>query len=516
MARIIRSSRVAKDLTGMYRRWAYNAHDCCVTAEIDQNLEPRRDAVSRRIYGFEMACQSPAMAMQLRGILVDDLARQEGLTGLKKEEKGLERALNKRLLEGSCRWDGTQLNVGHKPNQCEPGRARHKWPKDIADKYRKCEICGADRIVPKPFNPRSDDQTAHLFYDIFDVPKQRNKKGQVSTDKDCLDRIARGWPGMAGFVRCIKEARHIRKLIATLQSGVSADGRMRSSYNVGATVDSRWSSSESNRHEGTNLQNIPEKLRNIFIPDPGFEMFYADLEQAESNCIAHLAGDKKYIAAHATGNVHVVAGRIFWPNLPWTGDFAKDKAYMKETVPSWATHLPYYDCSKRNQHGLNYGLSPQGIARQAHIPLSEAKDAYRRYFTEYPHIRAYHNEVSQELRNTGELSTPLGRRRQFFGRLWDKHTIRQGYAMRPQSMVAEILNCCLWRIWNEMDPSRVQLLQQGHDAILGQVREGDDEALEMIKRLMTIPVEVTDGQGITRTMTIGVDLKRGRNWRDLT
>ena len=117
---------------------------------------------------------------------------------------------------------------------------------------------------------------------------------------------------------------------------------------------------------------------------------------------------------------------------------------------------------------------------------------------------------------TGAITTPLGRHRFFFGRRDDPHTARQAIAFIPQSMVADILNAALWWVWKDLDtvgPPRgvwdhpVELLAQVHDAILGQVWKGDDAALTQVLRRMTLPVEIGG-----RTMTIPVEMMRGKNW----
>lgn len=53
----------------------------------------------------------------------------------------------------------------------------------------------------------------------------------------------------------------------------------------------------------------------------------------------------------------------------------------------------------------------------------------------------------------------------------------------------------------------VWLLAQVHDAILAEIRKGDDTTAEHVKALMEIPVEANG-----RTMTIPAEVQRGLNW----
>jgi len=281
--------------------------------------------------------------------------------------------------------------------------------------------------------------------------------------------------------------------------------------------------------QGDNLQNKDRRIRRIFLADVGKRFINVDLSQAESRCIAYLAGDQAYIDAHDTGNVHVVAGRIFWPDPPWTGDDTADKKMMKTTPAPWIAQAPvargeepsfnYYDMAKRAQHGLNYGLSEYGLAIWLGCTRVEALRLLQAYFGKYPMLPEYHRYIKHVVETVGVIVSPLGRTRQFFKRPWDKATVREALADVPQGMTVDILDIALLKIWHHMVPAKVTLHQQGHDAILMQT--GDDEALlpairDEIMEHMVVPVPVTGLDGKTRTMVIPAEMEQGSNWRDLT
>lgn len=490
----------ALQLTGVLGHWAYNALDCCGTREVYDVIERKLSPTTRLTYEFEMATQSPAMAMMRRGVLVDEVARSRAVEQLETDELASHTQVNKLIPPGV--WTRTQLRTG----KCADGKP-HRWPRGVPDEERSCSKCGQARVMPAPFNPLSDDQGKELFYKQLGFQELYNKKGVVSVDEDTLYRLAKKHPEVKPLVDEILNTRGIRKSISFVSATLSSDGRMRSSFNVGAPETGRWSSSANAYREGTNLQNIPEKSRFIFVADPGMELFYADLEQAESKCVAYLAGDERYIEAHNLGDVHTYAARLIWPNLPWTGDLKQDKKIAEELHPDWDKDHSYRYNSKRIQHGSNYGLTPRGIAQLAHITVAAAEEAQGNYFEAFPYIPVWQKSVVAELKRSHTIITPLGRRRVFFGRHWDTHVQRQAIAQVPQSMVADILNLALWRVWNELDPEPVMLLAQIHDAILGQVKLGDDAAVQRVLELMQIPVPING-----RVMVIGVDCKRGRNW----
>ena len=426
---------------------------------------------------------------------------------VERELKSQLRGLNK-LPVVSEKWDGIELETG-KCGSASRKDGRHKWPLRVPDAERRCVDCGKARVQRSPFNAASWQQTWHLLYDLWGIPKQKNKKRVFSVDEECLDRIARKLPKVRELALGIIVAKGTSKQLGFLRSELSPSGRMMYSANVGAAWTARWSFSKNAYKIGTNVQNIAEKNRSIFIAGPGMKLGYFDLVQSDSRVVAYDAEDEAYIAAHETGNVHVVAARIFWPDLDWTGDAAQDKKLAKSWPLPWHPDLTYYDQSKKNQHALNFGLSPHGLAMHSHQPLAEAERSYDRYFEWAPRVNAWQRRIIAEVREAGVLTNPLGRRCQFFGMRDDPHTHKQALSFVPQSMTADVLNIALWRVWRDLDPAHVALLAQVHDAILFQFLTCEEEAVtrEVLAR-MEIKVPMRGG----RTMVIPVEPSTGWNW----
>lgn len=509
MGRIV-TLQEAQLLTGQLRDWAYNTLDVTGTREAGDTLLPQLTGNHERIYRFERALQAPAMSMMLRGVRVDQQKRNE-MVGLLKQELARDEKKIAKLSEVTEVWDGTEKETGICP--AEFGK-HHKWPRGMPDgPGRLCERCGAPRIKPLAFNANSATQRAHLFYDLHKVEPEKNKDGEITTDGDALERIGRKYPRLLNLTSSIEGVIDKKKQLGALAAKLTPDGRYPSSFNVGAAWTGRFSSSKNPFQLGGNLQNVAPRHRRVFIADPGMDMFYADYMQGESNIVAHLSGDEKYLEAHRLGDVHTYVTRYIWPDLPWTGDLAKDKKIAKQ-LPPWDQaegHDYRFQC-KRIQHGSNYGLTPFGISMIAKIPLSEAKLAYERYMTEFDGIPAWHNWVYARVHEHQPLINPLGREITLFGRSWDKHTKRQGLAFLPQSTLADIEDIALWQVWNYLEQEGVYELAQVHDAILGQYPRGDLSKVRDVLGLMSIPVPVVDIYNKTRMMTIGVEAAVGRNW----
>lgn len=494
----------AAGTSGQLRDWAYNALDCTGTREIWDNLHPRLSPMVARTYAFERALQAPFMAMMREGVLVDVVKRNKRSKMLSVEADRIVDELNAHPTLAAL-WDMCELETGI----CDPEiGSRHKWPKGVPDAERKCERCGVSRMRRKPFNPGSSQQKIHLFYGLLKCKPVYGKNKKITCDDEAMQSIGRNYPKLADLTGLIDKYQKTNKQIGFLNGRLTPNNRYLSSFNVGTAWTGRASSSKNPYGLGGNLQNIAERNRDIFIADEGWEICYADLEQAESNTVAHIAEDEEYIAAHLSGDVHTFVARIVWPTeLEWTGDLAKDKKIAKANPP-WDLapgHEYRFQC-KKIQHGSNYGLTPFGMAILAHIPRSEAQKAQRRYFDGFPGIPRYQNRIRKELAEHLPLISPLKRRFKLFGRPDDEHTFKQALAVIPQSVVADVLDLAIWRIYYELG-DRVRLLAQVHDAILFLVRKGDSETKRRVLELMSIPVVVGP-----RTMRIGTEMACGLNW----
>lgn len=537
----------AQTLRGEDSFAAYACLDTTGTREIFDTLYPRLNDEQRRIYEWSLRQQSPAVAMTLRGIRVDQAALVKAKTRLRAEIAAAQKALQQDPLIARF-WDVKELETGDcgAGGRTKSGRPqKHKWPRKPKDgdapdpAAMTCERCGAPRLRPKPFEATSPQQCVTLFYSKLLCPTVQDREGRVTCDDDALEKIGRDGvayvsraasedidlpgdgrvrkrqlAGLAQLVATVRSIRDLTKQLGFLDMKLSPAGRFHASFNVAAAWTGRWSSSKDPFGVGSNAQNITERHRHIFIPDAGRKFFYADLKTAESLKVAYMAGCEAYIEAHK-GDVHTYVCRLCWPELPWTGDIKADKKIAQAHRPPWddVEGHDYRFQSKRVQHGSNYGLTPHGMALIAHIPVSAARDAQDRYFDAFPEIRDLQRYIAERVFAGLPLYNALRRMVRLFGRPWDKRTVKQGLAFGPQGGVGDLLNLGLWRLWRDCDPDLIELLAQVHDAVAGQYRdELEEPALAAIRDLMPVRCPVVDFRGGRRVMTIPVEVAVGRNW----
>ena len=493
------------ELTKQETLWFYNGLDCCVTREIYNVLLPYIERDCKKTYDFERGMLGPAMTMSRRGVAVNPATSESISAPLLAKQKSLEK------LWGIL----TEAVIGEK------------------------------------INPRSQVAVPKLFYDVLGIPKITERKGgkvKVTTNEASLEKIVAKYPRGKLLARILLELRSMKKKFDVINTKLDHRNRFLTSFNVAGTETWRWSSSASSFRIGGNMQNITKELRRMLVADPGYDLFYADLDQAESLVVAYITGDKNYTLACHSGDLHTSVAKMLWPELKWTGDSKTDRV-LAETP--YIHGMTYRDLAKVAGHGTNYGLSPKSLQNYTKILLRDAWKFYLSYvggsiektilerwhkqspndgfnllidrgvevkggtsiYIEcpgaFPGIKQWHDKVAQQIEVLPhQITTPLGFTRTFWGNPYDATTLREAIAFAPQSTIGCLLHIGLWRIWNELDGEGVQLFGNVHDAVFGQVKsEQKKELLKKIKDCMLNPISFGD-----KELLVPVSIEVGNNW----
>ena len=315
------------------REWLYNGLDNCVTLEVLGHLLPQLDNISMSTYSFERDMQGPVLDINMRGIRVDFDARDRALAEYMEIVRRVEAHLDRIIREGV-------------------GSTTANW--------------------------RSPDQLKDLLYTVMGFPEQKFHS-RVAVRRDALEKLAQSYFMAEPIVSHILCLRDIWKKVTTLKTRVDSDGRIRTSVNISGTNTGRFSSSFSEFEEGgSNLQNVEERLRRVFISDLGKKFAYIDLEQAESRAVGAICWNKfrmpSYLNACESGDLHTYVTKMVNPSLPWPADLAGQKA-LAET-PFYRQHS-YRHQAKVLGHGCltedHEVLTPEGwvsIATKPSIIMS--------------------------------------------------------------------------------------------------------------------------------------------------
>jgi DNA polymerase I len=458
------------------RLWVYNGLDCCVTLEVLESILSQLDNTTGNTYALSRALQGPVLEMNLRGVLVDDQTRKATIQQYRADSERLERNLYQIVHDG----------VGF-TGFVNSGKTR-AW--------------------------RSNNLVAILLYDVLRLPpiRKRNDRGELTrtVNREALERLQVHFLAQP-IINHILALRDLGKKIGVLETDIDPDGRIRTSYNIAGTTTGRFSSAFSDFGTGGNLQNIEERLRRVFIPDPGMKFANIDLEQADSRNIGALCynifRDPKYLDACESGDLHTTVARIAYPNLGWTGERSQDREIAER--PFYRHHGLRHMC-KVLGHGTNYLGSPFEMSRHTKIDKKTIEAFQETYFPAFPAIPRLHVWVQQELIDKGYLVTPFGRKRWFMGKRDEKDTLKQAVAYMGQSMTADEMNLAMLAVWRL---NAVQLLLQVHDSILIQYREDQENViLPKVLDAMRISLELEGGRKFTVPLSVSV----GWNWAKAT
>jgi DNA polymerase I len=441
------------------REWWYNSLDAAVTYSIHEVLSD--NPAAQEIYAFERALQGPALDMMLRGFRIDPIWKNRTIRSLEKMEAFIEERLDR--------------------------LAHAVWGKSL--------------------NPRSTQQLQEFLYGALNLPEQTiSVKGvrRVSTGREALERLDDYYIARP-ILSCVFVARETRKQLGVLKTGVDPDGRMRCTYNVCGTETGRWASSRNVYNRGTNLQNITENLRRMFIADPGYILIYIDGEQAESRSVGFILGTKhndwRYLDACESGDLHTTVTKLVWPDLPWTGDNSLDREIADRVFYRW---FSFRDMAKRGGHGTNYFGKDYTMARHLKVPVELISRFQKTYIPAFG-MQTWWNGINKQLMTSQSITTFLGRERTFFGRANDDSIFRKAVAYEPQSTVGDLVNEGGYRVWKKFPEA--QVLAQIHDAYLFQIPETRQDLIPSI--LSTFEVPVTIGG---RTLRIPAEAMVGWNW----
>lgn len=462
------------------RENAYNALDCMVTFEVFERLSEKAHEAEFP-YAMSRTMQAPALTLMHRGIRIDTVQRQFLIHTFSQRKDRLHHILFRLTTEG----------LG------------------IESYY------DAKKGVSFGINPASPKQLAYLFFEVLKFPEiksynRQTKEYTVSTDRKALEKLEKEWLAKP-FCKLILAIRDLDKKIQVLQKGIRK-GRMHCSYAVVGTLSGRWASREDAFGDGTNLQNITDEMRRIFIPDQGKKFAQFDLAQAESKLVAYLtlkySNAQGYKNACLSGDLHTTVTKLVWTALPWNTEPDKDIAKR-----SFYRHFSYRDMAKRGGHGTNYGGSSAVIGMHLNIPKEQAQTFQDAYFRAFPEIPRWHTDIKIQLTTTRQITTPLGRRCFFPGRPTDNDTIKSAIAYAPQSTIGDILNLGFYRVWKELDSVwnsnlPLEILTQVHDSILIQYDEKDEEwLLPLVQEKLQVPITING-----EVCKIGVDIQTGWNW----
>ncbi|KUE79771.1 DNA polymerase I [Aeromonas schubertii] len=370
----------------------------------------------------------------------------------------------------------------------------HQQSQEIEARLKALEQ-EAHTLAGEPFNLSSPKQLGEILFTRLGLPViKKTPKGAPSTAEEVLAELAETYD----LPRLLMEHRGLAKLKSTYTDKLplmikASTGRVHTSYHQAVAATGRLSSSD------PNLQNIPvrneqgRRIRQAFVPSPGFKLVAADYSQIELRIMAHLSGDKGLLTAFAEGkDIHrATAAEVFGVALAEvTGDMRRS--------------------AKAINFGLIYGMSAFGLAKQLGIGRAEAQKYMDLYFERYPGVLEYMERTRQQAEGQGYVETLFGRRL-YLPEIKSRNAGLRKAAERAainapmQGTAADIIKRAMIAVdgWIQSEGGDdIRMLMQVHDELVFEVREDRVEALvPTIKSLMSaaadlhVPLVVEAGTG---------------------
>ncbi len=407
------------------------------------------------------------------------------------EERGMKDFFKNHVMRGN----EAVLRMGHRGILIDE-KLREAYKMDCKRNMAKHLVVLRDAIRPS-FNPGSSKQVGELIYDIWDLKKIKDPQtGNPTTNDDALREHARRYPEHEEILRHIIEYRSEDTILGGFLSMKLKNGRAYTGYQMAGTVSSRLSSRATIEGIGTNLQNVQRgEKRRIFRADPGCVLIKADLSQAEYRYLiwrARIARVIEQWAIDPNWSIH-------WWN-------AVNNIWHK---PREEITKEEYSKTKNGTYGANYGIGARKVSKMYDMEYDEAHKIIENYHKGVPEIKnIFQYEIREALRSSRTLDNPLGRQRQFHGRM-DDQTFRAAYSWVCQSTVADLIIKALI----DLDEQGAEILLQVHDELVVQCPEKDaDEWCERVRNAMEIPVQVP---GVDEPMIIPAEVQVGPNWYDV-
>jgi hypothetical protein len=240
---------------------------------------------------------------------------------------------------------------------------------------------------------------------------------------------------------------------------------------------------EASRNGKTKMPVELPNVRKLFIPDPGYMIFDADLSGADAQVVAWEAEDEDLKKAFRAGmKVHAKnAEDIFGDEYRLAPGDRGNKSTPKGKL---------YDQCKRSIHLTNYGGTPTTMNRTPEIgwPIARCQRFQSTWFRLHPDIHEWQQRVAYELKMSRKAENRFGYRIIYFDRI--DGLLPEALAWIPQSTVALVTFKGAKKLQAEMPFAEVLL--QVHDSLVFQIPFRHADNFDAIRKALSIEIPYRD------------------------
>ncbi len=348
-------------------------------------------------------------------------------------------------------------------------------------------------------NPNSPKQLGVLLFEKLGLKSGKKTRTGYSTSADVLEAIE----DQHEIIPLILRYRQIQKLFSTYIEGFKPlidrkTGLIHTCFNQALTTTGRLSSKE------PNLQNIPvreeegKEIRKLFMTRAEDRILLnAGYSQIELRLMAHFSKCQKLIDAFVQGkDVHTTtASQVFGVGID-------------QVTPQMRRH------AKAVNFGIIYGISDFGLSKNIGSSVKKAGEYIKKYFEEYPEVKAYMDSNVEFARSNGYVKTILGRRRYIKEINSPNYNLRAfgeraAMNMPLQGTSADIIKIAMINVYNRLKRENLQskLILQIHDELIIDAFVSEKTQVEnILKEEMQNAVKLS--------VPLTVEVSSGKTWFD--
>ncbi len=355
-------------------------------------------------------------------------------------------------------------------------------------------------LAGEEFNLDSPKQVGEVLFERLELPKGRKTKTGWSTAASVLEDLAHEHE----IVALILEYREYAKLRSTYVDGLErqidpATGLIHTSFEQTVTATGRLSS------RSPNLQNIPirtewgRQIRSCFCSGvAGYSFICADYSQIELRILAHLSQDPTLLEAFANHeDIHTYTATLIF-------DCGRDEVDYRMR-----------SAAKTVNYAVLYGMGPRALADALDMSLQEAREFIESYHQRLPKVQELLSATLEQARQTGYVSTIMGRRRPVPD-LDAANARARSYAERAatntpmQGSAADLVKLAMLKLDAALQadfPEAEMLLQVHDEIVLRAPAESVPDLAGLVKEVMESAYPLS--------VPLTVDVSVGDNWRDV-
>lgn len=323
------------------------------------------------------------------------------------------------------------------------------WAMGMRTGAHKYEQMLRDAVGQPNLNVQSPRELMKLLYDTMGLPVQhvKDQKGgmRATANAAAVEALVEKFPEnkILGLINEIRSAHHT--VSTNLEVKTDEQGFVHPRFGCAKAATGRINSWD------PNAQNIPKKLREIYIPDDPDHVFISvDWSQVEWRIAMALSGDPYGLGLLAAGqDIHeVTAAEGFGLPLSRVRDLVPGKQYN------------YRYATKFIVYGLGYGRGAQSIAQQLGTTKSWVESFLLRFFNKYHVYERWRKSLEEQVERQHFLANPFGRRR-----WWYTRQVTEMYNFPPQSTGADMMYVAI-READEQLPHGASVRLTVHDELV--------------------------------------------------